>query len=246
MGGPLAGVSVPVGGRVRVRVGQSRGHYVQGTETPTIIDTGTVTFTTQRIVFLGERWTREWNFAHLLGIQHFTNQPWTAIQVANRQKTSGFTYQGLRPDLVHAASTWPSSCTRDTPTRRAPSWCSSSANWLRRPAPTPEEPSGPSSAPSRRGPPRWATDRGASTRGAGGTDHAGPGTPRTEVRNRGHSGVVWRTTKYLAWGWWQMMAAVVCSGWNCHDDSSSTSTPMRSAPTSSAHLALSSRSGHAG
>ena len=54
-----------------------------------------------------------------------------------------------------------------------------------------------------------------------------------------------RTTKYLAWGWWQTMAAVVCSGWNCQDVSSLTSTPMRSAPTSSAHLALSSRSGHA-
>ncbi len=54
-----------------------------------------------------------------------------------------------------------------------------------------------------------------------------------------------RTTKYLAWGWWQTMAAVVCSGWNCQEVSSLTSTLMRSAPTSSAHLALSSRSGHA-
>lgn len=100
--GRSAGVSVPVTGSVRVRVGQSRGHYVQGAEAPTIIDTGTITFTTARVVFLGGRYTREWDFAKVLGIQHFTDQPWTAIQVSGRQKTSGFTYPGLQPALVHA------------------------------------------------------------------------------------------------------------------------------------------------
>ena len=50
--------------------------------------------------------------------------------------------------------------------------------------------------------------------------------------------------KYLARGWWQMRADVVCSGWNWK--SSLTSTPMRSTSSSSATLALSSRSGHAG
>jgi hypothetical protein len=33
--------------------------------------------------------TREWAFAKLLGYQHFDAPPWTAIQVSNRQKTSG-------------------------------------------------------------------------------------------------------------------------------------------------------------
>ena len=51
-------------------------------------------------------------------------------------------------------------------------------------------------------------------------------------------------TKYLASGWWQMMASVVCSGlsWN----PSLTVTPMRSPPSSSTTLALSVRSGQAG
>ena len=62
----------------------------------------------------------------------------------------------------------------------------------------------------------------------------------------GPAGQLFAAMKYLAFGWWQMIAAVVCSGWNCQDDASLTSMPIRSAPTSSAHLALSSRSGHAG
>ncbi|HET9076456.1 MAG TPA: DUF2510 domain-containing protein [Acidimicrobiales bacterium] len=100
--GRSSGVSVPVGMGVRLRVGQSRGHYVQGQEAPTVIDTGTVTFTSGRVVFLGARYTREWDFPKVLGIEHDTGAARTAIQVSNRQKTSGFTYPGLRPDLVAA------------------------------------------------------------------------------------------------------------------------------------------------
>lgn len=55
-----------------------------------------------------------------------------------------------------------------------------------------------------------------------------------------------RATKYLARGWWQIRADVVCSGWYCQLVSSLQVTPMRSAPSSSATFALSSRSGHAG
>jgi hypothetical protein len=100
--GRSSGVSVPAGLGMRVRVGQSHGHYVQGTEQPTIIDSGTVTITDRRVVFLGGKWTREWSFAKVLGIQHFTNSPWTAIQVSNRDKTSGFTYRSQSPGVVHA------------------------------------------------------------------------------------------------------------------------------------------------
>jgi hypothetical protein len=100
--GRSTGVSVATGGGTRFRIGATRGHYVQGAETPTTIDTGTVTFTDRRIVFLGARYTREWPFAKLVGIEHFSNRPWTAIQVSNRQRTSGFTYTGLRPEFVRA------------------------------------------------------------------------------------------------------------------------------------------------
>ena len=88
--GRSAGVSVPVGhSRVRVRVGKSAGTFVQGAETPTVIDTGNASITTQRVVFQGDKYTREWDYSKLIGIIHYSDHPATAIQVSNRQKTSG-------------------------------------------------------------------------------------------------------------------------------------------------------------
>jgi hypothetical protein len=92
--GRSQGFSIPIAGGVRYRVGSTKGHYVQGAEKPTPIDTGTVTITNQRVVFQGTTASREWTFTQLLGLQHVDDPkwPWTAIQVSNRQKTSGFTY----------------------------------------------------------------------------------------------------------------------------------------------------------
>jgi hypothetical protein len=98
--GRSAGFSVPVGDGIRLRIGKSAGTYVQGDETPTIIDHGDVSFTTQRVVFQGGKYTREWLFSKLVGVMHYAGQPWTAIQVSNRQKTSGFVYAGVSPDAV--------------------------------------------------------------------------------------------------------------------------------------------------
>jgi hypothetical protein len=53
------------------------------------IDTGVAHFTTHRVVFVGGKQTREWDFAKLLGT---TEQPGglrLMISVSNRQKTSG-------------------------------------------------------------------------------------------------------------------------------------------------------------
>src|SRR5690606_14279109 len=55
-----------------------------------------------------------------------------------------------------------------------------------------------------------------------------------------------RATKYLARGWWQMIAEVVCSGWYWNDVSSLHSTPMRLASRSWAIVSFPSRSGQAG
>jgi Protein of unknown function (DUF2510) len=98
--GRSAGFSVPVADGVRFRIGKSAGTYVQGADKPTIIDTGDISFTTQRVVFQGGKYTREWLFSKLIGITHDASQPCTAIQVSNREKTSGIVYQGRSPDLV--------------------------------------------------------------------------------------------------------------------------------------------------
>jgi len=100
--GGSSGFSVPTGAGTRFRIGATHGYYVQGKEAPTIIDTGTVSLTDHRAVFQGGNYTREWDFNKLVGVQHFANQPWTAIQVSNREKTSGFTYKGVRVDFVRS------------------------------------------------------------------------------------------------------------------------------------------------
>ena len=86
------GFSFHVAKGVTYRVGQTRGHIVQQEEQPTPIDTGTVIITDQRVVFEGSKATREWAFPKLLGVSNDPNLPWTALQVANRQKVSGFLY----------------------------------------------------------------------------------------------------------------------------------------------------------
>jgi Protein of unknown function (DUF2510) len=89
-------VSVPVPDtRLRVRVGKSAGTFVQGAETPTLIDTGNISITTQRIVFQGDKYTREWDYSKLIGLIHYSDKPATAIQVSNREKTSGIVYAGV-------------------------------------------------------------------------------------------------------------------------------------------------------
>jgi hypothetical protein len=85
-----SGVSVPVGslgGRsVRYRVGASHGHYVQGTPTPTAVDTGTVYITNKRVVFLRAKQTRECAFAKLIGVRRSDGDGSTTFSVSNRQK----------------------------------------------------------------------------------------------------------------------------------------------------------------
>ena len=73
---------------------------MQGDETPTIIDTGDVSITTQRVVFQGSKYTREWSYSKLVGIMHYADQPRTAIQVSNREKTSGIVYTNPLSGLV--------------------------------------------------------------------------------------------------------------------------------------------------
>ncbi len=89
--GHSQGVSIPIGsigGRsVRYRVGATKGHYVQGTPSPTAIDIGTVHVTDQRVVFQGSKQTRECAFAKLIAVQHSADGS-TTFSVSNRQKAT--------------------------------------------------------------------------------------------------------------------------------------------------------------
>ncbi len=86
--GGSQGISIPVGslgGRsVRYRVGATRGHYVQGATSPAAVDHGSVSITTQRVIYQGAAKTAECPFAKVLGIQHAPGE--ITISVSNRQK----------------------------------------------------------------------------------------------------------------------------------------------------------------
>ena len=99
--GGYSGFSFRIAKGVRYHVGGTRGHYQQGEEAPTAIDMGTVTITDQRVVFQGTKQAREWTFSRLLGFQNDPKIPMTSLEVSNRQKVSGFLYDGEHAESVH-------------------------------------------------------------------------------------------------------------------------------------------------
>jgi hypothetical protein len=101
--GRSSGYSFRVMKGVSYRVGGSRGTYAQGEEKPQVIDEGVISITNQRVVFQGTKASREWLYSRLLGSQHVDlpgEGAWTALQVSNRQKVSGFLYtDDLAPQI---------------------------------------------------------------------------------------------------------------------------------------------------
>jgi hypothetical protein len=89
--GRSSGFSVPLG-KIRYRVGTSKGHFVQGAPIATAVDTGTTCVTNKRVIFQGSKQTRECSFDKLIGIQHDDINGSTTISVSNRQKPTTIHY----------------------------------------------------------------------------------------------------------------------------------------------------------
>ena len=87
--GGSAGVSVPVGGGVRFRVGAQRGTLIPGAELQMDKDQGMVMLTTERLIFVGPIATEEWLFDKLLSLSTTPDESDYFINVSNRKKTSG-------------------------------------------------------------------------------------------------------------------------------------------------------------
>jgi hypothetical protein len=62
--GAHRGASIRIAKGVYWRTGGSRGTYKQGEERQTLIDNGTAVITSQRVVFLGAKHTREWAYSN--------------------------------------------------------------------------------------------------------------------------------------------------------------------------------------
>jgi hypothetical protein len=87
--GGSSGVSIPVGGGIRFRVGAMKGQVIPGTELQVDKDQGVVMLTTERLIFTGPIKTQEWNFDKLLMLSTNEDESDYFISVSNRQKTSG-------------------------------------------------------------------------------------------------------------------------------------------------------------
>jgi hypothetical protein len=98
-----AGLSIPLGGGMRYRLGATRGQMVTIGTQWTTADTGTLTVTSRRVVYHGRRKTLEFAFAKLATISIYAYA--VNLGVTNRQSTSSFRTGDpqLVAGIIHAA-----------------------------------------------------------------------------------------------------------------------------------------------
>lgn len=94
-----SGVSVRVAPGLTLHSGSSSGRYVPGREVQTSVDSGSVSVTSQRVVFTGGKLTREWLFPKLISIDSTSNKRAFLLHVSNRQKVSGFRLKESREEF---------------------------------------------------------------------------------------------------------------------------------------------------
>ena len=103
--GGSQGVSVPIGGGMRYRVGAVRGHMVTIGSHWTVADEGVLTVTDRRVVYSGGRKTLEFPFAKLATLNVYSDA--IDLGVTSRQSTSSFgtSNADLIAGIIHGAIT---------------------------------------------------------------------------------------------------------------------------------------------
>ena len=86
--GGNAGFSVPVFGGVRANFGGSQGQLVRNPAQLTVIDRGTVSYTSKRVIFTGAQQTRIFELEKVLHFEVGTNGLWVTISSSNKEATS--------------------------------------------------------------------------------------------------------------------------------------------------------------
>jgi hypothetical protein len=101
--GGSQGVSIPIGGGARYRVGAIRGHMVTIGHHWAVADQGQLTVTDRRIVYHGGRKTLEFPFAKLATLNIYSDA--IDLGVTSRQTTSSFgtSNSDLIAGIIHAA-----------------------------------------------------------------------------------------------------------------------------------------------
>jgi hypothetical protein len=101
--GGSQGVSIPIGGGMRYRVGAVRGHMVTIGSHWTVADEGVLTVTDRRAVYHGGRKTLEFPFAKLATLNVYSDA--IDLGVTSRQSTSSFRTSNadLIASIIHGA-----------------------------------------------------------------------------------------------------------------------------------------------
>lgn len=87
--GTSAGISFPIVGRIRGNVGGHSGQVIKNPEELMEVDKGQAIFTNQRILFIGAKFVRDWDFSKIVSIQPGPNGHDVSIAVSTRERTSG-------------------------------------------------------------------------------------------------------------------------------------------------------------
>lgn len=87
--GGNAGISFPLAGSLRGNVGGQGGSFTKNPEQLMIIDQGQAIFTTQRILFSGSNFVRDWELDKVVTLEPGPNGVDVKIAVTNRDRTSG-------------------------------------------------------------------------------------------------------------------------------------------------------------
>jgi hypothetical protein len=93
--GGNAGISFPLVGRVRGHVGGTRGEIIKNPEELTIVDTGKLRITSDRLIFIGQKEAREIKIEKLLDVELGPNGLWVKLAMSGKGKREGFQHLAL-------------------------------------------------------------------------------------------------------------------------------------------------------
>jgi hypothetical protein len=93
--GGSAGISFPIVGRIRGNLGGSKGSLVRNPEKLICVDSGTLKITSKRILFIGNRETREIKLENLMDVELGPNGIWAKLSMNNKQKPESFQHLEL-------------------------------------------------------------------------------------------------------------------------------------------------------
>lgn len=93
--GGSSGVSIPIGGGIRFRVGAMRGQVIPGEELQMDKDEGIALLTTDRLIFVGSIKSQQWDFDKLLMASCNADESDYILNVSNRQKASGVRFSPI-------------------------------------------------------------------------------------------------------------------------------------------------------